>query len=343
MQKNKLIILTTLLFALTVVGCNREYRSMVKLAKSRTIAEKDSAATWFYTHKKYDRALPILQELVPLYSGLDEQQRVYYYYCYSHYNMGSLVSAQFYFEDFANKFPSNKHRVEAEFMSAKAYYRLADPYYLDQSFTTKAIDALQLFLSKNPESDYKEEANTMLDNLRERKAKKAFEQASLYYNITYYKAAVEAFTVMINEFPDSKYREEAQFYLVKSSYALAGASIDRRKLGRYQEALKYHERFKAKFPSSEFISDSETIADNSNREIQQLKEKAKQEREQQLFQKIKAELQTVMNSKDEEEVSEKYESALANYNELKEDFPSSRRISEVAKLFEKVNKLQDDK
>ncbi len=343
MQKTKLIILTTLLFALVVSGCNREYRSMVKLAKSRSIAEKDSAATWFYTHKKYDRALPILQELVPLYSGLDEQQRVYYYYCYSHYNLGSLVSAQFYFDDFAKKFPTNEHRVEAEFMGAKAYYRLADPYYLDQSFTKKAIDALQLFLSKNPESDYKEEANTMLDNLRERQARKAFEQATLYYNITYYKAAVSAFEVMINEFPDSKYREEAQFYLVKATHALAGASINKLKVSRYQEALKYHERFKRKFPDSEFLAESESISEETNREIQRLEEKAKEEREKALFDNIKAELQTVMSSRDEEEVSDKYESALANYNELKEDFPASRRISEVAKLFEKVNKLQDDK
>lgn len=316
---------------------------MVKMAKSRTIAEKDTAAIWFYTHKKYDRALPLLQELVPLYSGLERQQVVYYYYCYTHYFMGQLVSAQFYFDDFAKKFPTNKHREEAEFMGAKAYYQLADPYYLDQSFTQKAIDGLQLFLSKNPESDYKKEANTMLDNLRERQAHKAFEQASLYYNITYYKAAVEAFTVMINEYPDSKYREEAQFYLVKASFALAGASIDKLKMGRYRETLKYHERFKVKFPDSEFLGDSELLSDDANREINILTEKAKRDREQKLFEKIRTDLQIVTRSNDTDEVSETYESAVANYNELKEDFPASRRISEVAKLFEKVNKLQDDK
>ena len=228
-------------------------------------------------------------------------------------------------------------------MSAKAYYQLADPFYLDQSFTTKAIDALQLFLSKNPESDYKEESNKMLDNLRERLAKKAFEQAELYYNIGYYKAAVEAFTVMVNEYPDSKFREQAQFYLVKSSYALAGASIDRRKMDRYKETLKYQKRFKLKFPDSEYAQDSETIAENTNREIEALKTKAKEEKEQQLYSQIKNDLQIAMRSNDQEEVSEKYESAVAMYNELKEDYPSSRRISEVAKMFEKVNKLQDDK
>ena len=62
-----------------------------------------------------------------------------------------------------------------------------------------------------------------------------------------------------------------------------------------------------------------------------------------MYSQIKNDLQIAMRSNDQDEVSEKYESAVAMYNELKEDYPSSRRIYEVAKMFEKVNKLQDDK
>jgi|GEM_PF-1028183 len=340
MGKNKLIILVTLLLAVAVVGCNKDYRSMVKKAKSRTIAEKDTAAVWFYTQEKYDRALPLLEELVPLYSGLERQQVIYYYYCYSHYLMGQLVSAQFYFADFARKFPTNKHAEESEFMSSKCYYLLADPYQLDQSFTNKAIDAIQLFLSRFPETDYSPEANKMLVDLRERLAEKSFRQALLYYNITYYKAAVEAFQLMINEFPDSKFREEAQFMLFKSSQSLAQASINSKKLLRYRESLSYRDKFTNRYPESEYSKEVASLGKETDATIIELEEDAEAAKEEGLYQKTKADLQTVLRTKDPTERSERMESALANFNTLNEDYPSSRRIPEINKLFEKVNKLQ---
>lgn len=340
MGKNKLILVVTLLLAVVVVGCNKDNRRMVKMAKSRTIAEKDTAAVWFYEQEKYERALPLLEELVPLYSGLDRQQIVYYYYCYSHYLMGQLVSAQFYFADFARKFPTNKHAEEAEYMSSKCYFLLSDPYQLDQSFTNKAIDAIQLFASRFPESDYKEEANQMLIDLRERLAEKSFRQALLYYNITYYKAAVEAFKLMINEFPDSKYREEAQFMLFKSAQSLASASINSKKLIRYRESLKFQEKFVKKYPESEFSIELDELTESTGKTILELEENSERAKEEGLFLKTKSDLQTVLRTKDMTERSERMESALANFNKLSEGYPSSRRIPEINKLFEKVNKLQ---
>ena len=43
-------------------------------------------------------------------------------------------------------------------MEAYAFYLQSDPSYLDQSYTDKAMQALQLFLNQHPNSGRKKEA-----------------------------------------------------------------------------------------------------------------------------------------------------------------------------------------
>lgn len=322
-------------------GCNSEFRTMTKKAKSTVIADKDTAAIWFYQHKKYDRAAPLLEELVPLYSGQERQQEVYYYYSWTRYLLGELVSSAYYFEDFSKKFPNNEHAEECEYMVAKCYYLLSDPYYLDQNYTDKALDQLQLFLSRNPYAKEKDKSMEMITDLRERKAKKAFEQALLYNKVGHYKSAVQAFQVMVNEFPDSKLREEAQFLLSKSAFKLAEASTEGKQLGRYIEAIDYLEGFDARFGEGDFGKEAGNLLENASKQVTQLELEAEQRQEDKLFKSFKNSVQTVLKSKDPEAREEAYASALTTYDELKDKFPDSLYLSDADKLLGEVENKQD--
>ena len=337
--------LSTIPIALLLLGllasCNSEYRSMVKKAKSDQFADIDTAAVWFYTNKKYDRAVPLLEQLVPIYAGQDRQQLVYYYYAWSRYFLGEMVSAAYYFEDFAKKFPGNEHTDECEFMVAKCYYIISDPYYLDQTYTDKALDQMQLYLSRHPGSENDEEGNKIIRELRERRAKKAFEQASLYYNITYYKAAVEAFQNMINSYPDSDFREEAQFMLFKSAFALADASTDRKKIGRYQEAIDQHQKFALKFPESKFAKEAESLVADSEKSLEKLKADKVVQDQENLYNRYRREMDVVLKSKDEDARKESYEKALDLYNELKEKHPGSNYLVKADALMAKMESKED--
>lgn len=339
-KKLSTISITFLLLGL-LVSCNSEYRSMVKKAKSNQFADLDSAAIWFYTHKKYDRAVPILEQLTPIYAGQERQQLVYYYYAWSRYFLGEMVSAAYYFEDFGKKFPGNEHAEECEFMVAKCYYILSDPYQLDQTYTDRALDQMQLFLSRHPSSEKEEEGMIIIRDLRERRAKKAFEQATLYYNITYYKAAVEAFQIMINEFPDSDFREEAQFMLFKSAYSLASASTERKKVGRYEEALNSYEKFADKFPESKFGKEAENLRDETKQSMNRLKaEKIIQEQES-LYSRFQTQMDVVLKSKDPEARKDSYEKALELYKELKDKHPGSDYITKADAKLAKLESKED--
>lgn len=324
-----LCLVASLLIAATLTGCD-PYR---KLAKSDTIADKDSAATAYYQHKKYDQAVFLFEELMAVYRGHPRQEEMYYYYAYCRYFMNELVTAAFYFDDYSQKFPNSKHAEEFEFMTAKCYYQISDPHFLDQKYTYKAIDQFQLFLSRHPNTVHKEESMKYLTELRERLAKKAFEQASLYQKIGYHKAAVEAFKVMVDEYPDSKFREEAQYLLVKSSVDLAQSSVQGKRIERYAEAMDFHEKFVQKFPDSKFAREAEGLREEIERTQKRLMAERAKDEEKAAFESFKQSMEVVMTTDDDEERKAAYRSALDAYRAFQEKYPSSGYLDEADKMF----------
>lgn len=339
MRKIAFPFLLVVLFvaALSGAGCD-PYK---KLAKSDKIADKDSAAVHYYNAKKYDRAVYLFEELMAIYRGTSRMEEMYYYYAYCRYFLGELVSASYYFEDFSKKFPGSKHSEEFEYMSAKSYHLLADPYYLDQKYTYKAIDQYQLFLSRHPYSDKKDKCMDGIRELRERLATKSFEQASLYHKIGYHKAAVEAFQIMVNEFPDSDMREEAQFLLFKSSVSLAEASINSKKLSRYEEAVDYYEKFDRKFPDSKFAKEAKGLLEDAEKTRDKLVVQKARADEEKLFRSFKKSIETVLNSDDSNVREKAYGRALDEYRDLKDRYPESTYLAEADKLFKAVEAKED--
>jgi outer membrane protein assembly factor BamD len=309
-----------------------------KLAKSDVIADKDSAAVYYYNHKKYDQAVYLFEELMAVYRGTPRHEEMYYYYTYCRYFLGELVTAAFYFDDYAAKFPSSKHAEEFEFMTAKSYYQLSDPYYLDQKYTYKAINQFQLFLSRHPVSEHKVKCMELLTEMRERLAKKAFEQAYLYQKIGYHKAGVEAFQVMINEFPDSKFREQAQFLLVQSSMDLAKSSINSKRLGRYTEAKDFHEKFVEKFPESKFAKEAEGLLAEIDKNLRKLEVEKAKEAEKAAFGEFKKLMNVVLDTQDDEVRKTEYAKALDSYRAFQEKYPKSTYLPDADKLFDQFEK-----
>jgi outer membrane protein assembly factor BamD len=323
------LILSVLLIGLSASGCD-PYR---KLAKSDAIADKDSAAMAYYNHKKYQEAVFLFEELVAVYRGNPRAEDMYFYLTYCKYFMGELVTASYYFNDYASKYPASKHAEEFEFMTAKCYYQISDPYYLDQTYTDKAINQFQLFLSRHPSTKHKEESMKFLEELRERLAKKAFEQANLYYKIGKYKAGVEAFKVMVNEYPDSKFREQAQFLLVRSAVSLAGSSITSKRLTRYNEALEFQEKFVDKFPDSKFANDAKNLRTEIERNQKKLEAERAKNDEKSAFDGFKRTMDVVMTTTDIEERKTSYADALDEYQAFQLKYPKSVHLEEANKLF----------
>lgn len=322
---------------LTVVlssGCD-PYR---KAIKSKNIAEKDTAAMYYFNKKKYDQAVFLFDELRGIYRGTPRAEEMYYYYAYCRYYLGELLSAAVYFEDFIRQFPQSKHTDDFQYLHAKCYYLLSDPHYLDQKYTYKAIDKMQLYISRYPESSRKEQCQEIITELRERLARKAFEKASLYQKIGYHRAAVEAYQVMMDKFPDSKYREEAQFNLVQSGVDLAGISTKGRKRERYEEAIAYYRRFEARYPESQYIKQAESLRDFASRNLEKVKDEEQLGEEEKVYYLFSKTIGSAIETQSEKLRIEKYRLALKQYQELKELNPESKYLPQAEKDFRTYEK-----
>lgn len=273
MQNNKskyIIPIFIFLFAAFLSSCVNPVLREVK-KNPDNIAAKDSAAFYLYNKGDYELASEYYGQLIGLYKGKDRQEKVYYYYCYTKYYLNEFITASYLFNTYAELFANTEYTEECAYMSAYSLYMQSVPYRLDQTATKKALQSLQLFINKYPDSKYVTEANDIIRKLRERLAKKLYKDASLYYNISYYKAAIWTFKNLIKEYPDTEYREEVEFKIFKSMVKYAGKSVHHKKEARYKEAKNYYTEFIKNFPSSEYLQEAEIlyskIIKNENKNI----------------------------------------------------------------------------
>lgn len=247
--------LLILLIAIGFSSCD-EY---AKVQKSSDLDYKLEMAISYYETERYEKAYPLLDELITLYRGTHKQQDVYYYYAMCLYQMKDYILASYHFKTLYQTFPNNEHAEDAAFMTAFCYYLETPKASLDQSYTFKAINEIQFFVNSHPTSQRIEECNMLIDEMREKLEVKSYEIAKVYYRTENYKSAVLAFDHTLSDFPDTPYREEAMFYRLDASYQLAMKSITSLQLQRFKEARTSYNDFLDLYPVSTYKRDAEKI------------------------------------------------------------------------------------
>jgi outer membrane protein assembly factor BamD len=81
----------------------------------------------------------------------------------------------------------------------------------------------------------------------------------LYYNLGDYKASIIALKNCLNEYPDTKYREEILFLILKSSYLLADNSIYSKRKERFQDTVDEYYTFISEFPESKYVKEAQKM------------------------------------------------------------------------------------
>jgi outer membrane protein assembly factor BamD len=189
------------------------------------MAVKFEQASKQYDAGKYSKAIRLYEQIAPTFKGKPRAEKMFYEYAQSLYKTKQYYLAGYQFESFASSYPKSEKLQEASFLGAKCFTKLSPTYSLDQTDTYKAIDKLQTFIDRYPESQYMAEANVMVKALREKIEKKFFEIAKQYNSITDYKASLVALDNFIINYPGTPYKEQALFYKLDSSYNLAINSI----------------------------------------------------------------------------------------------------------------------
>jgi outer membrane protein assembly factor BamD len=211
-------------------SCN-EYQ---KALKSTDLSLQYTTAKELYQAESYKKAIRLFEYLAPVNKGKPNAEDLFYMLSDSYYKTNQFYLAAFQFESYVATYPKSERIEEAAFLGAKSYSKLSPEYSLDQTDTQKAIDKMQEFIDRFPESTHIDDANAVVKTLTDKIEKKKFETAKLYNTVSDYKSSLVALKIFLDENSGSKYTEDALYYRLDSAYNLAINSIP----SKMEERLK---------------------------------------------------------------------------------------------------------
>ncbi len=248
----KKLIFTAFTVLLLFSSCS-EYQ---KVIKSTDLDYKYNSAVKYFEAKKYNKAYPLFDELLTLYRGTTKAEDVYYYFAFTNYHLEDYILAAYHFKNFSKTFPNSPKAEECSFMVGYCYYLESPVYSLDQLYTYKSINELQLFVNTHRQSTRLQECNTYIGEMRSKLERKSFEIAYQYYKTGHYQAAVVALNNTLNSYPDTQYKEEALYFRLEAAYELAMNSVESKKLQRFIESKTAYYDFIESFPMSSNATDA---------------------------------------------------------------------------------------
>ena len=262
MQKNKIYIFI-LLITIGVSSCG-EYQ---KVLNKGTVEKQYQMATKLYEEQKYSKAIQLFEKITPSYRGKPQMERIQYMVAQAHYNTKQYTLAAYYFDKFVKNYPKSSKLEEGAYLSAHSYYLASPIFSLDQKDTHEAINAMQNFIFKYPNSSNIADANKYVKELIQKLEEKSFEIAKQYYHTQDYIAAIVAFDNLLSEFLGTSFKEEALYLKFKSAYELGINSFFAKKEDRLNNAIKIHERFKRSFSNSTYLKETEKLLTNLTKEL----------------------------------------------------------------------------
>lgn len=264
------------LYIIVAFGLLSSCGDFEKIRKSSDVNYKLTKANEYFDKKDYHHANELYKELLPIMKSTRNYETLFYKYAYTFYYLKDYVEASYYFKNFTEYFPSSKNAEECEYMSAVCLYKYAPKYTLDQTNTVKALEALQSYANRYPNSPRLTEANQYIAESRKKLEMKQADAAMLYYNIYQYKAATVAYKSLMRNYPESPNSDLYQFMIMKALYKYAVKSIQAKQEERYASAISAYNDLKDTYPHSKYLPEAEKIYTIANNNVKKIRDEQHQ-------------------------------------------------------------------
>jgi outer membrane protein assembly factor BamD len=247
-------VIFILLSIMTLCSSCGEYNKLLKIQDPDL---KYSYAKKYFNQKKYVRSATLLEDLILYFKGRTEAEESLYLLAQSYYGQKDYITSSNYFKQYYATYPKGEFAELARFYGAYGLYLDSPDSRLDQAQTHEAIEQFLLYLEFYPQSERAKQAQEILFELQEKLAYKEYLAAKLYYNLgTYmgnnYRACVITADNVLKNYPDTKYREELRYLIIRSKYELAIVSVDERLQGRYREVVDEYYNYMNEFPEGKY-------------------------------------------------------------------------------------------
>jgi len=260
------------IFLVLVFSSCSEYQKMLKNPDSGL---KYAMSENLYKKGKYKKALKLMEQIVPVYRGKPQAEKLMFMYADTYYKLEDFYLSGYQFERFATSYPKSDSVETAAYYSASSYYELSPVYSLDQKDTYTGLEKLQAFIDTYPNSEYRKEANKKVKELTYKLQKKDIEVAKQYLKtglaLNSYKNSITAFENFISDHPGSIFREDAYFGRFQAQYELALQSVPKKVEDRLQIAIEYFNDFMKYYGQSELAEKAKEIKKDIDKKIETIK------------------------------------------------------------------------
>ncbi len=253
MEKNlriKSVILLSLLSLIFFPGCGAKTVKPVLDARDQWSLGK----TEFEKKDWYD-AVQELQKLIYNYPGESFIDSAQFLLAMSYFNQKEYATAAGEFKKVLSSYPASLLADDASFYLASSDMKQSYRAELDQRYTFLALEAFQDFLETYPASEFVDQAQASILELRDRLAKKDYKNGLLYLKKKDYESAILYFDLVIENYFESKWADEALFrkaeaYRLQKKYLEAlkeyGKYIE---LGKNKSLIKKSQEYLSKLES----------------------------------------------------------------------------------------------
>lgn len=263
------IVFYALILITLSTSCKSEFERIRLSSDPKLILDKSIE---FYENEEYLRAQTLFELILNQYRGTRDAEKLFFYYAYTHYYLRQYQLASHYFTNFSNTFAYSQYREEADYMAAYSNYQLSPGFRLDQQPTLDAIEGFQEFVNRYPDSERVQEANDLIDEMRQKLEQKSFSQGKLYLDLQQYEAAITSFENTLEDFPETDRAAEIRFSIFKASYLYAENSIFERREERYLEALEKFESFQSRHARSDFMKQAEIYKEDIQKQLKSMRD-----------------------------------------------------------------------
>jgi outer membrane protein assembly factor BamD len=261
----KKIVFISLLVGLLIFsfGC----KNYQKVLKSGNNDLKYETGVDLYEKGDYNKALQFFDILRAVYRGTNKGENLTYLTAQCYYNTHDYQIASYYYKQYMQMYPRGEKAEECAYQSAYCNYLSSPRYSLDQTNTYAALTELQSFIDMYPKSPKVAEANDLMDQLRAKLELKDFNIAKLYYKMRSYQAANTSFENLLDDYPDTDYKEEIFYYMVRTNFEYAEKSIYSKQKERYEKTVESYNSLKYLFPESKYLKELKDINEEAKQHL----------------------------------------------------------------------------
>ena len=249
-----------LLGLLLLTSCS-QYNNLLKVSD---VECKYEAAKAYFISREYDKAAPLLEELISQLKGNRNAEESLYMLAMCYYESRDYETCAQYFKTYYTTYQRGVYAEIARFHCGKSLYKSIPVPELDQTDTYSAIQELQLFMEYYPGSKYTAEAQEMLFAMHDILVEKDYLSAKLYYELgsfdlmrNNYQACIITAQNALKDYPYTKLREELSILILRAKYKMAYKSVEDKKIDRYRDTVDEYYAFKNEFPDSKYLDEAE--------------------------------------------------------------------------------------